>query len=181
VCETQPGLNVEKAKKVYGVDNPHRAQDYDGKAQMVKSTEILTRVCNSFGVCIWNSAIWDVEMVDVPQLAALYSIATGWETSIEDLGKLAMKQLNLEKAFNLRFTDFDRKDDMPTPRDLNEPIPTGDLAGFKIEEDKWDKMLDDYYDLHGWDRKTSYPKRKTLVDLGLDYVADDLEQIGKLG
>ena len=181
VCETQPGLNVEKAKKVYRVDNPDKAQDYAGKAEMVKSTEVLTRVCNSFGVCIWNSAIWDVEMVDVPQLAELYSAATGWETSVEDLRKLTMKQLNLEKAFNLRFTDFDRKDDMPTPRDLNEPVPTGDLAGFKIDEARWNGMLDDYYDVHDWDRKTSFPTRKALTDLELDYVADDLEKIGKLG
>ena len=28
--------------------------------------------------------------------------------------------------------------------------------------------------------KTSFPKRKTLVDLDLEYVADDLEKIGKL-
>jgi aldehyde:ferredoxin oxidoreductase len=42
-------------------------------------------------------------------------------------------------------------------------------------------MLDEYYDLHGWDRETSYPTRETLVALDLDYVADDLEKIGKLG
>ena len=92
-----------------------------------------------------------------------------------------MKQLNLEKAFNLRFTAFDRKDDMPTPRDLNEPIPKGKLAGVKIDEEKWNGVLDDYYDLHGWDRKTSFPTRRTLVDLGLGDVANDLEMIGKLG
>jgi aldehyde:ferredoxin oxidoreductase len=91
-----------------------------------------------------------------------------------------MKQVNLEKAFNLRHTDFDRKDDMPTPRDLKEPIPTGSLAGWKLDEGKWNRMLDEYYDLHGWDRKTSYPKRKTLEDLGLGDVANDLEKIGKL-
>jgi aldehyde:ferredoxin oxidoreductase len=119
-------------------------------------------------------------MIDVPQMAELYSAATGWETSVEDLRRLTMKQLNLEKAFNLRFTEFDRKDDMPTPRDLNEPIPTGDLAGFKIDEAQWNSMLDDYYDVHGWDRETSFPTRKTLADLDLDYVADDLEKIGKL-
>jgi aldehyde:ferredoxin oxidoreductase len=41
-------------------------------------------------------------------------------------------------------------------------------------------MLDEYYDLHGWDRETSYPQRKTLIDLGLSNVADDLAKIGKL-
>ena len=54
-------------------------------------------------------------------------------------------------------------------------------AGFKIDEAQWNKMLDDYYDLHGWDRETSFPTRKALADLDLDYVADELEKIGKLG
>ncbi len=86
----------------------------------------------------------------------------------------------LEKALNLRFTGFDRKDDMPPPRDLMEPIPTGPLAGWKMDEEKYNRMLDEYYDFHGWDRETSYPKRQTLVDLGLESVADDLARIGKL-
>jgi len=181
VCETVPGLDVEKAKVIYGVDNPDKPQDYDGKAKMVKYMEVLHRVCNSFGVCEFNTVYWDVEMIDLPQLAELYSTATGWPTSVKDFERLAMKQLNLEKAFNLRHTHFDRKDDMPTPRDLTEPIPTGDLAGWKIDEEKWNKMLDDYYDLHRWDRKTSFPTRRALVDLGLEEIANDLERIGKLG
>jgi aldehyde:ferredoxin oxidoreductase len=70
---------------------------------------------------------------------------------------------------------------MPTPRDLNEPIPTGNLAGWKIDEEKYNRMLDEYYELHGWDKGTSFPTKKTLVELGLEYVANDLEKIGKLG
>ena len=86
----------------------------------------------------------------------------------------------LEKAFNLRFTNFARQDDLPTPRDMSEPIPSGNLAGWKIDAEKFNKMLDEYYDLHGWDRETSFPIRETLVDLGLENVADDLKKIGKL-
>jgi len=181
VVEQVPALNVEKAKEVFGVDNPGNPLDYDGKAKMVTVTEVLHRVCNSFGVCIWNTAAWNVEWIDRAELAELYSAATGCETSVKDFEKLTMKQLNLEKALNLRFTDFDRKDDMPTQRALNDPIPRGKLAGFKIDEAKWNKMLDEYYDLHDWDRKTSYPTRKALVDLGLESVANDLQAIGKLG
>ena len=50
-----------------------------------------------------------------------------------------------------------------------------------IDRGKYEKMLDEYYDLHGWDKKTSFPTRKALEELGLSYVADDLEKIGKLG
>jgi len=99
---------------------------------------------------------------------------------VEDLKRLAMKQIHLEKAFNLRHTDFDRKDDLPTPRDMTEPIPGGKLAGWKIDEQKYGWMLDEYYDLHGWDRQTSFPKRETLIESGLADVAMDLEKIGKL-
>ena len=118
--------------------------------------------------------------MDLPHLAELYSAATGWDTSVEDLKRLTMRQIHLEKAFNLRHTDFDRKDDLPAPRDLCEPIPKGTLAGWKIDEEKYNQMLDEYYDLHGWDRETSFPKRETLAEAGLGTVADDLDKIGKL-
>ncbi|NLC53473.1 MAG: hypothetical protein GX770_05855 [Firmicutes bacterium] len=98
-----------------------------------------------------------------------------------DFEEIAMRQLNLEKAFNLRFTDLARADDLPTPRDLSEPIPTGKLKGWKIDKAAYDRLLNEYYALHGWDKETSYPTRETLVKYGLGYVADDLEKIGKLG
>jgi aldehyde:ferredoxin oxidoreductase len=180
-CEAAPNLNVEKAKQIYGVENPNKPLDYDGKAKMTLYMEVLHRVNNCLGVCHINTTWWDVDQIDLPQLAELYSAATGWETSVEDFYLIAMRQLNMEKAFNLRHTNFNRKDDMPTQRDLSEPIPEGNLAGWKMDEALYNKMLDDYYDLHGWDRENGYPKRKTLEELGISYVADDLEQIGKLG
>ncbi len=180
-CETVPNLNVEKAKEIFGVDNADHAQSYDGKAKMVRVMETIHRTCNNLGVCMWNTVAWDVTMMGMPEMVEMYSALTGWETTQEDFDTLMMKQLNLEKAFNLRFTDFDRKDDMPPARDLQEPVPTGSLAGWKIDEKEWNRMLDEYYDLHGWDRKTSFPGRKALESLGLKSVADDLERIGKLG
>jgi aldehyde:ferredoxin oxidoreductase len=174
------GPGKEKASRIYGVDNPFTALDYDGKAKMITYQEVLHRISNCLGICHLNTIHWDIEFIDVPQLAQLYSAATGWDVAVEDLHYIAMKQLNLEKAFNLRHTDFDRKDDMPTLRDMNEPIPSGRLKGWKMDEDKYNKMLDEYYDLHGWDRETSFPKRGTLAGLGLEYVADDLSKINKL-
>ena len=64
---------------------------------------------------------------------------------------------------------------------MNEPIPEGSVAGWKIEREEWDALLDEYYDAHGWDKKTSYPTRKCLEELDLKHVADDLEKAGKLG
>ena len=148
---------------------------------MVLYGEVLQRTNNSLGICHYNTTYLDPHLPDIPQLAELYSLATGWEVSAEDFKHITMRQINLEKALNLRFTSLDRKDDLPTPRDIREPIPSGGFTGWKMDMEKYNEMLDEYYDLHGWNKKTSFPSRKTLEDLGLSYVADDLEKIGKLG
>jgi aldehyde:ferredoxin oxidoreductase len=180
VIETMGDLDVKKAKEVYGIDNAHKPQEYEGKAALVTYGEMLQRANNCLGVCHYNTAYFDPNLPALKELAELYSAATGWETSVADLKRIMTKVVNLEKALNLRFTDFDRDDDLPAPRELQEPIKTGSLAGWRIDKDKYNKMLDEYYDLHGWDRETSYPRRQTLIDLGLEYVADDLAKIGKL-
>lgn len=172
---------VDKAKKVFGIDNPYCPLEYEGRAEMVAYFESLHRVNNCLGVCHMNTVHWDIEQIDLPQLAELYSTATGWPTSPENLKRMAIRQLNLEKAFNLRHTPFGREADLPTRRDLTEPIPSGRLAGWKMDRGKFDRLLDEYYELHGWNKVTSFPTRKTLAGLGLDGVADDLEKIGKLG
>ena len=181
VIETVPNLDPIKAKDVYGVDNVDKPLEYEGKAEAVTYMEAVSRIANCTGICLYSTTCMDVYQTDLPHMAELYSAATGWETSVEDLKRMAMKQLNLEKAFNLMFTNWDRKDDMPTPRDLSEPIPKGKLAGWKLDEEKYNQMLDKYYELHAWNKETSYPYRKTLEELGLKYVADDLDKIGKLG
>jgi aldehyde:ferredoxin oxidoreductase len=42
------------------------------------------------------------------------------------------------------------------------------------------KMLDDYYNVVGWDKKTGAPTRATLEGLGLQDVADELASLGKI-
>jgi aldehyde:ferredoxin oxidoreductase len=37
-----------------------------------------------------------------------------------------------------------------------------------------------FYRLHGWCEKTGFPKKETLVDLGLGHVAEVLSQHQKL-
>jgi len=170
----------EKAQKIFKVDDPLNPIKYEGKPEMVKYMEVLDRINNSLGVCIYNSIAMDLNFMDLPQIVEIYSAAVGKETTVEDFKKIAMRQLNLEKAFNLRFTNFSREDDLPTPRDLNESVTSGNLKGWKIDKEKYNKMLDRYYEIHGWDKETSYPKYETLKELGLESVAQDLKKIGKL-
>ena len=37
-----------------------------------------------------------------------------------------------------------------------------------------DKLLDEYYEIRGWDLKTGIPTREKLLELGLGDVADEI-------
>ena len=180
ILEVTPNVDREKAEKVFKVDDPMNPLKYEGKPETVKYMEVSHRINNSLGVCTYNTISVDINFMDLPQLAEIYSAAFGKETTVEDFKTIAMRQLNLEKAFNLRFTDFCRKDDLPAPRELNEPISSGNLKGWKIDKIKYNKMLDKYYEIHGWNKETSYPQYETLKKYGLEYVAEDLKKIGKI-
>jgi aldehyde:ferredoxin oxidoreductase len=50
-----------------------------------------------------------------------------------------------------------------------------------LDRDEFDEFKTRFYELQGWDTATGYPTRATLESLGLGYVADELDENGKLG
>jgi len=54
-------------------------------------------------------------------------------------------------------------------------IPDGSHKGKGLNRTKYNKMLDKYYELHGWNKKTGVPTNKTLKDLDLKTAIEDLE------
>ena len=42
------------------------------------------------------------------------------------------------------------------------------------------RLLDDYYEVRGWDKETGLPTRETLLKLGLDFVVDGLSSSERL-
>jgi len=57
--------------------------------------------------------------------------------------------------FNYREAGRDRKGGLPV------------VKGTRLDRKKFDKMLDEYYEFHGWD-KNGVPTREALSKLGLD-------------
>jgi hypothetical protein len=41
-------------------------------------------------------------------------------------------------------------------------------------------MLDEYYEARGWD-KNGNPTEELLLDLGMDYIVEDLKKVKQLG
>jgi aldehyde:ferredoxin oxidoreductase len=53
--------------------------------------------------------------------------------------------------------------------------------GRTFNRDKFEEFKDRFYRLQGWDTSSGYPTAGTLQSMGLNYVADELRQKGKLG
>jgi len=58
-------------------------------------------------------------------------------------------------------------------------VPDGPLAGSRITREDLDRLLDEYYDLRGWDRN-GRPTVETLRRLGLGELASELQAMGRI-
>jgi aldehyde:ferredoxin oxidoreductase len=132
------------------------------------------------GFCIFVGTWSGAHALEVSDYADLISSATGLALTEEELMRVARRGVNLEKAFNTLHAGFDRGDDYPPRRFMEEEIQTGPYAGTKCEKEKWDEMLDRFYELNGWDRQTGWPTRKGMEELGLGEIAEMLERGGRL-
>ncbi len=168
-------------EKTYGVRSLGDRLASEGKVELVGYFERLHRVNNALGVCHYVTTWVHPSYLGFPELAELYSAATGWETTEDELKRSAEKILHVEKAFNILHAGFGRHDDYPPARCLEEPVPRGSIAGFRLGREKWDRLLDEYYEMHDWDMTTGFPTRLALEALDLGPIADDLEKAGRLG
>lgn len=170
---------AEIAKKAFGVKTIDPAT-YEEKHKLTVYTERLQEVVNSLGICMFMGKWLFPAYLGLQEFAELYSAATGWEVEEDDFIMIADRILNLEKAFNVLHANLGRKDDYPPDRCLAEPIKTGPYKGFALSKEKYNRMLDEYYGLRGWDTDTGLQTRKCLDNLGLATIAKDLQKAGKL-
>ena len=161
-------------------DLPRVTTEYENQPEAVfwevraKELEDMTGICNFMGTYSGPHVLGPADY------AELVSAALGVELSEQELMQLGQAGCNLEKAFNTLHAGFTRADDYPPRRYMEVPIDAGPYAGFKCDRDKWDEMLDRFYELHGWDLETGLQTRQGLETLGLEDVAAMLEKAGRL-
>jgi aldehyde:ferredoxin oxidoreductase len=97
----------------------------------------------------------------------------GVKISEADFRMIGERIINLARAFNVR-EGIGRKDDTLPERFFEEPISEGPAKGLVIKKEKFTTILDEYYDLMGWDRN-GIPTKTKLMELGLSDVTDEIE------
>lgn len=167
-------LPEEVLRKVYGQPTPYDGPltsdytDYEGKPRMVFWQEMCYEAIDCLGICKYHTVFLSPNMPNFQEFSKFLYYNTGMEMSPLQIWEVAERAYNVERLFNIR-EGLTRKDDWLVDRYFDEPTPAGlDVArGKKLDREKFKKMIDEYYEQHGWD-ENGVPKPETLRRLGLD-------------
>ncbi|MFQ6081289.1 MAG: aldehyde ferredoxin oxidoreductase family protein [Candidatus Bathyarchaeia archaeon] len=162
------GLPEEFLEEIYGGPVSSDYTSYEGKSRMVRWQELLYAVVDSLGLCKFQTVFCAVHAPKFEEWANLIRYATGMESSKEELMTVGERIYTVERMFNIR-EGFSRRDDTLPERYFKEPTPLGlpIVRGKKIDRERFERMLEEYYELHGWD-ENGVPTRETLKRLSLD-------------
>ncbi|MFW6150523.1 MAG: aldehyde ferredoxin oxidoreductase C-terminal domain-containing protein, partial [Chloroflexota bacterium] len=146
-----------------GLQQPLRRTQYEGKPYMVKITQdYFGTLGDSLGVCKFLLNVG--RPLTPPRLAEAVRLVTGWDSSLEELLTAGERIYNLCRMFNVR-EGMSGEDDV-LPQRMTEPLPEGGSAGETVTPEALTKMLDEYYELRGWDQN-GIPTDETVSRLGL--------------
>jgi aldehyde:ferredoxin oxidoreductase len=173
-------VSDEIYKKLFGIsplDNTFESMiSYKHKEKLVVFFERLEAAVDCLGLCYFMHGLSRVDLLLPQDFSDLLSSATGLDISPEKLLWIGERTHTLEKSFNVLHTPWTKQDDFPPQRFVEIPLD----GKFKVDLDKWEKMLNRYYELHKWDTKTGNPTKKRLEQLNLKEIADKLIEQGKL-
>jgi aldehyde:ferredoxin oxidoreductase len=107
----------------------------------------------------------------------------------EEMELYAERLCNLQRALQVREGRKLPDDDFPHDFNFTEPLPalangrkilvpgpgdtTVDATGNRLDRDRFNHMLKEYYSLRGWDKDTGLPHAETLANLDLEDIATD--------
>jgi aldehyde:ferredoxin oxidoreductase len=165
-------------RKIYGSPIPYSGPlssehtEYLGKAWQVFWQENCYMAVDCLGICKYHTVFLGATLPNFEDWPKVIYYNTGLEFTPEEIWAVAERCNNLERLFNLRegLTRNDPfKGDTLNHRYFDEPCRRGapDVIGARIDREKFNAMLDEFYVHHGWD-PDGVPTAATLKRLGLD-------------
>jgi aldehyde:ferredoxin oxidoreductase len=143
-----------------------------GRGKLVKDTEDLYALIDSIIVCKFSRGTYVKGYED---LAGLYNAVTGLEMKPEDLQKAGERINILGRLINIR-EGLTRKDDTLPWKVMHVPIPDdGPSKGSFVSQEELDLLLDDYYEVRGWNKEgiPTMEKLRALEMEDLAYIVKD--------
>ncbi|NQT71877.1 MAG: hypothetical protein HQ553_03795 [Chloroflexi bacterium] len=187
------------AKKFWGSELAADLTSYEGKALAAKMIQDRQYAKECLIVCDWIYPILAIkhteDHVGDPSLESkLLSAITGEEVDEQALYNIGSRVFNLQRAILLREGWKAREDDKLPDEWYEKPLKFGVMdpdclvpgkdgapisqIGSIVDRQEFEQMRDEYYRIRGWDDRTGLQTRKSLETLGLEDIADGLEQRG---
>lgn len=151
---------------------------YKGKGKLVAWFEKYKAIIDSIGICYFDAGWYDVALSDIKHFTRMYQAFTGEAITDNEMWSIAERILNLERAFNTVHAGFTRKDDYLPKRIMEEPLNVGPFKGEYMDKEKFDAMLDEYYEAQGLCKETGLQKRETIEKLGMNYLIEYFKSTG---
>jgi len=189
-CHTTPGMALSYATSSIGAHHKDAwiiswevstGRESYSEAKVDKIIE-LQRLRGGMFECLTTCRLPWVEVgFELDWYPKFLKAATGVDMTMNDLFTIADRTFTLIRAFWVRehASTWSRSMDSPPARWFNEPVKKGPFKGTSLDREKYDAMLQLYYDKRGWDDR-GIPTKGTLAKLGLGDVAQELGRYVRL-
>ncbi len=168
---SRPGVDLfdlpqEFINELYGGYVSTDYTSYDGKARMVRWHELLYAVVDALGTCKFQTVFNSPNSPKWEEFCDLLSLSLGWDdVTPRELMDIGERIYTTERLFITRL-GLSRKDDTLPRRYFEEKVSSGLAKDACIDEGRFQQMLDEYYELHGWD-DWGIPAPESLQRLGI--------------
>jgi len=163
-----------KEMKGLGILEPVSPTDMgEKKVVLFKLLDIYWTVFDILGVCDFGYVPRSVGTME--ELLEIICAATGWRTTWFELMKLGERSINMARIFNYR-EGFTSKDDT-LPEVFYRDFKGGSLDGQgAINKKDFKKAIRLRYELMGWNPDTGIPTPAKLIELGLDWLIEEVNR-----
>jgi aldehyde:ferredoxin oxidoreductase len=157
-----------KGVQALGVLEPLPVTDLSpAKVRLFVYRTMWMHAINSISMCLFVPLSYD-------QVVQLVQGVTSWNTTVWELLKVGERTINMTRAFNVR--EGLGPDDDKLPDRFFTPLPDGMMQGVSVDREAFEKALETYYQMMGWDENTGAPQDHKLEELGIGWVSDELRK-----
>ncbi len=153
-------------------DGPVDRTDLNTKPKYCYHYENLVSFTNSVIYCAFHGWVgyFSDETWTYPEIGGLIEGVTGMELDLGDMLTIGERNFNLLKILADR-EGLKRGDDR-LPKRFSESLPRGGSSQLSIPEEKLQKLIDEYYEIRGWNERGPTEKKLQELDMGnvLSYV-----------
>ncbi|MFX1289121.1 MAG: aldehyde ferredoxin oxidoreductase family protein [Promethearchaeota archaeon] len=142
-----------------------RKQNDNNKVEAQVAATGFHQILNCAGLCMFSTSFGPYPFID------LLNSLTGWTYNIDEYVTSGLRIQNLRQAFTLREGISITQNELPDRVVGNPPAKKGPLKGRTI---KYKDFYKKYCIRMGWNPENGYPLKKTLENLDLGFVIEDL-------